>query len=76
MDSTNLQLERMNVYLSEVGESKNLPWCVRANLEPATMDTIRYGPVGPLYTPNNFVFGQSETGNNWAKGTILKVPIW
>ncbi|PYI29740.1 tubulin nucleotide-binding domain-like protein [Aspergillus indologenus CBS 114.80] len=72
MGSTNLQLERLNVYLNEVRDSIYIPCCVRANLEPATINTIRNGSVGPLYTPNNFVFGQSETGNNWAKGTILK----
>ncbi|XP_045456099.1 tubulin beta chain-like isoform X1 [Melitaea cinxia] len=32
------------------------------------MDSIRGGPYGQLFRPDNFVFGQSGAGNNWAKG--------
>ncbi|KAJ3046292.1 Tubulin beta-4 chain [Rhizophlyctis rosea] len=32
------------------------------------MDTIRGSPYGQLFRPDNFVFGQSGAGNNWAKG--------
>jgi len=32
------------------------------------MDAIRSGPFGKLFRPDNFVFGQSGAGNNWAKG--------
>jgi tubulin beta len=32
------------------------------------MDAIRSGPYGNLFRPDNFVFGQSGAGNNWAKG--------
>ena len=32
------------------------------------MDTIRSGKLGRLFRPDNFVFGQSGAGNNWAKG--------
>ena len=32
------------------------------------MDSIRAGPYGQLFRPDNFVFGQSGAGNNWAKG--------
>ena len=28
----------------------------------------RSGPYGTLFRPDNFVFGQSGAGNNWAKG--------
>merc|ERR1711935_1033093 len=33
-----------------------------------TMDSVRAGPFGQLFRPDNFVFGQSGAGNNWAKG--------
>merc|ERR1711967_141667 len=36
--------------------------------EPGTMDAVRAGPFGNLFRPDNFVFGQSGAGNNWAKG--------
>lgn len=32
------------------------------------MDAVRSGPFGNLFRPDNFVFGQSSAGNNWAKG--------
>ena len=37
------------------------------DLEPGTMDSVRSGPYGQLFRPDNFVFGQSGAGNNWAK---------
>ena len=38
------------------------------DLEPGTMDSVRSGPYGRIFRPDNFVFGQSGAGNNWAKG--------
>lgn len=32
------------------------------------MDAVRAGPFGQVFRPDNFVFGQSGAGNNWAKG--------
>ena len=32
------------------------------------MDAVRACPFGQLFRPDNFVFGQSGAGNNWAKG--------
>ena len=32
------------------------------------MDSVRSGPYGQIFRPDNFVFGQSGAGNNWAKG--------
>ena len=38
------------------------------DLEPGPMDSVRSGPFGQIFRPDNFVFGQSGAGNNWAKG--------
>jgi tubulin beta len=38
------------------------------DLEPGTMDSLRTGPYGKIFRPDNFVFGQNGAGNNWAKG--------
>ena len=32
------------------------------------MDSVRSGPFGQIFRPDNFIFGQSGAGNNWAKG--------
>ena len=37
-------------------------------MEPGTLDSVRSGPYGSIFRPDNFVFGQSGAGNNWAKG--------
>uniref|UniRef100_A0A3P8QQS8 Tubulin beta chain n=1 Tax=Astatotilapia calliptera TaxID=8154 RepID=A0A3P8QQS8_ASTCA len=63
-----LQLERINVYYNEASGSKFVPRAILVDLEPGTMDSVRSGPFGQLFRPDNFVFGQSGAGNNWAKG--------
>jgi len=65
---SDLQLERISVYYNEVGANKYVPRAVLVDLEPGTMDAVRSGPLGGLFRPDNFVFGQSGAGNNWAKG--------
>jgi hypothetical protein len=45
-----------------------VPRAVLIDLEPGTMDSVRAGPLGSLFRPDNFVFGQNGAGNNWAKG--------
>ncbi|CAG2113253.1 unnamed protein product [Medioppia subpectinata] len=65
---SDLQLERINVYYNEASNGKYVPRAVLVDLEPGTMDSVRSGPFGQLFRPDNFVFGQSGAGNNWAKG--------
>ncbi|URE47982.1 hypothetical protein MUK42_14959 [Musa troglodytarum] len=66
--SSDLQLERINVYYNEASCGRFVPRAVLMDLEPGTMDSIRTGPYGQIFRPDNFVFGQSGAGNNWAKG--------
>jgi tubulin beta len=66
--NNDLQLERISVYYNEIGANKYVPRAVLIDLEPGTMDSVRSGPLGGLFRPDNFVFGQSGAGNNWAKG--------
>ncbi|XP_038819414.1 tubulin beta-2A chain-like isoform X4 [Salvelinus namaycush] len=65
---SDLQLERINVYYNEASGNKFVPRAILVDLEPGTMDSVRSGPFGQLFRPDNFVFGQSGAGNNWAKG--------
>ncbi|CDP00792.1 unnamed protein product [Coffea canephora] len=37
-----------------------------------TMDSIRFGPYGQIFGPNNFIFGQSGAHNNWTKGHYIE----
>jgi tubulin beta len=61
-------LERINVYYNESLGGRYVPRAVLMDLEPGTMDSVRAGPFGGLFKPDNFIFGKSGAGNNWAKG--------
>ena len=62
------QLKRISVYFNEGMGGRYVPRAILTDLEPGTMDSIRAGPFGKMFRPDNFVFGQSGAGNNWAKG--------
>merc|ERR1712012_1125959 len=81
--TSDLQMERIEVYYNEaqgltpeakargeklVSGGKFVPRSILVDLEPGTMDSVRSGPYGGIFRPDNFVFGQSGAGNNWARG--------
>jgi hypothetical protein len=66
-DQNEIQRERLSVYYNEATD-RYIPRAILVDLEPGTMDAIRAGPMGNLFKPDNFCFGQSGAGNNWAKG--------
>jgi len=37
---------------------KYVPRAVLVDLEPGTMDSVRSGPFGQIFRPDNFVFGK------------------
>jgi tubulin beta len=57
-----LQLDRIDVYYTEVNGNKYVPRAVLIDLEPGTMDSVRASPYGTLFRPDNFVYGQSGAG--------------
>ncbi|KAI5498868.1 structural constituent of cytoskeleton, partial [Trichomonas vaginalis G3] len=65
---SDLQLENINVYFNEAINTRYVPRAVLVDMEPGTMDSVRAGQYGQLFRPDNFIFGQSGAGNNWAKG--------
>jgi len=60
-------LDKVSVYMRSAGE-RYVPRACLVDLEPGTVDVIKASPVGTLFKPDNFVFGASGAGNNWAKG--------
>ena len=38
---------------------KYVPRAVLVDLEPGTMDSVRSGPFGQIFKPDNFIFGRS-----------------
>ena len=65
---SDLQIERIEVYFNESSNDSYVPRAVLTDLEPGTMDSVRSSPFGKIFRPDNFVYGQSGAGNNWAKG--------
>uniref|UniRef100_A0A914CJV9 Tubulin beta chain n=1 Tax=Acrobeloides nanus TaxID=290746 RepID=A0A914CJV9_9BILA len=64
-----LQLDRIDAYYKHAANGdKYIPRAVLVDLEPGTMDWIKGTAYGQLFDADNFVFGQSGTSNNWAKG--------
>lgn len=67
-----LQLERLNVYFTEVdtpgSKMKYVPRSMQVDLEPGVCNRIRSGSLGKLFRPDTFVCGNAGAGNNWAKG--------
>lgn len=37
---------------------KYVPRAILVDLEPGTMDSVRSGPFGQIFRPDNFVFGK------------------
>ena len=66
--SSDLQLERINVYFNEASRGRYLPRAILVDLDPGTIDSVRAKPLGHLFQPQNFISGQGSAGDNWAKG--------
>lgn len=45
---------------------KYVPRAVLVDLEPGTMDSVRSGPFGQIFRPDNFVFGTLLWWENFA----------
>ena len=41
-----------------ISGGKYVPRAVLVDLEPGTMDSVRSGPFGQIFRPDNFVFGE------------------
>ncbi|XP_074245530.1 tubulin beta-8 chain-like isoform X2 [Saimiri boliviensis] len=63
---SDLQQERINVYYNEASGGRYVARAVLVDLEPGTMDSVRSGPFGQIFRPDNFIFGQCGAGNNWS----------
>lgn len=62
------QLDRIDVYYNESSTKQYVFRAVLIDLEPGTMTAIKKKKFGNIFRPDNFIFGQSGAGNNWAKG--------
>ena len=57
------------INFSSTSGGKYVPRAILVDLEPGTMDSVRSGPFGQIFRPDNFVFGKS--GEFSMTGTII-----
>ncbi|KAJ1849412.1 Tubulin beta chain (Beta tubulin) [Coemansia sp. RSA 2708] len=62
------QIERANVYFTEVQNKRYVPRLVAIDLEPGVLNSIKTGRYGTLFRPDSMINAASGAGNNWAKG--------
>uniref|UniRef100_A0A3Q2PCB3 Tubulin, beta 5 n=1 Tax=Fundulus heteroclitus TaxID=8078 RepID=A0A3Q2PCB3_FUNHE len=60
---SDLQLDRISVYYNEASGGKYVPRAILVDLEPGTMDSVRSGPFGQIFRPDNFVFAVDRKCN-------------
>merc|ERR1711937_154241 len=70
---SDLQLERINVYYNEATGGRYVPRAVLMDLEPGTMDSVRAGPFGQLFRPDNFVSARPVPATTGPRVTTLRV---
>ena len=63
----------INVYNEVFDGKKYGPRCILVDLEPGTMDSVRLGPFGQIFNPDNFVFDSLARETIGLKVTTLKV---
>ena len=73
-DEELIKLNKINVYFEETGKKRYVPRSILVDLEPGVLDTLRSNEIGKLFKPDNFIFGQSGAGNNWAKAHYQDGP--
>ncbi len=73
---SDLQLERVNVYFTEASGGKYVPRCILVDLEPGTMDSVRGGPFGQLFRPDNYVFGKSPDVFYYYSRNHIGLPVY
>uniref|UniRef100_A0A8C1IDP7 Tubulin/FtsZ GTPase domain-containing protein n=4 Tax=Cyprininae TaxID=2743694 RepID=A0A8C1IDP7_CYPCA len=65
---SDLQLDRISVYYNEATGGKYVPRAILVDLEPGTMDSVRSGPFGQIFRPDNFVFGKRSRAGGLSTG--------
>ncbi|XP_057574360.1 tubulin beta chain-like isoform X2 [Hippopotamus amphibius kiboko] len=68
---SDLQLDSISVYYNEATGGKYVPRAILMDLELATMDSVRSGPFGQIFRPDNFLTHSLGGGMGSGMGTLL-----
>merc|ERR1712184_231573 len=69
--TSDLQLERINVYYNEATAGTYVPRAVLVDLEPGTMDSVRSGAYGQIFRPDNFAQLQHQRRESADQTTVM-----
>ncbi|XP_017490942.1 PREDICTED: tubulin alpha-8 chain-like [Rhagoletis zephyria] len=59
----------MSTFFSESGTTgRYVPRSLFVDLEPTVVDTVRLGPYGKLFHPEQLITGKEDAANNYARG--------
>lgn len=67
-----MRQERINVYYNETECHKFVPRAILADLDSASIESIKGGSLGKLFRPESMLSEGSGTGGNWGKGHYTK----
>ncbi|XP_033338103.2 tubulin beta-1 chain [Megalopta genalis] len=67
-DSSDMRLQRINVYFAEGQGGRFVPRAVLIDLDSKALSSTLSRKCGGLFKPESFVVGRESAGNNWAKG--------
>ena len=45
-----------------------VPRSLNVDLDPASLDAVKSGPNGKIFSPDSFISAHAGAANNWAKG--------
>ena len=51
------KVKSLTLFVPYILGGKYVPRAVLVDLEPGTMDSVRSGPFGQIFKPDNFIFG-------------------
>lgn len=66
--TSDLQLERINVYFNQTTSGRFVARSVLTDLDSSTIDNVRGTSYGRIFRPDNVVCGNVGASNNWARG--------
>jgi tubulin beta len=65
---SSLQLEKINVYYNKEPSGNYRLRSIFVDLEPSTKASLKSGPFGQIFRPENVVYGEGGGDKNWAEG--------
>eukprot|EP01022_Parablepharisma_sp_SALTPOND_P021255 TRINITY_DN4113_c0_g1_i1.p1 TRINITY_DN4113_c0_g1~~TRINITY_DN4113_c0_g1_i1.p1 ORF type:complete len:489 (-),score=27.82 TRINITY_DN4113_c0_g1_i1:523-1845(-) len=63
-----------NVYFAETSKDRYTPRAIFVDLDPASIDNCKSGPMAKFFAADSFISGKCSTGNNWAKAFYTSGP--